>query len=468
MAKEENFTHRLVKTLSSAERSYIKKQVKKNELHFAELLDDLYKTDVCNDRDFKKKFGSKNYVKNLSQNKNYLRFKIIDALVQHQRKHVPEIENRHQLDIIDILVERGFLKKTKQLVDDLLFKCKKYEDFLTAYHLAVKARRILSNNITSSLRTEDIKRYATERRYCLEQLGKVEQLASLNDIHITAMQKDEKIKAITNQLKILNLEMEILPEEYPYTAKRIFYYTKSELAKLKNEKQQRIFFLKKLVQLYKQYPHFIERDYTKYLVDCINYLNSLIKNTDYDSFFKEHFKIMEQLKKLQHTAYVAENSRVYVLQYLFPQNVFSNSGSFEDALKFADTYLTFLKTNEKKLSTQFIEASIIQISIAFLYNQNYEKTLDLIDTHHKSKNYKHQYTFRVIQIICHYYLKNDFLLDHLFNSFIHYLKTNIKKEAIAGIYQFKKHVRLKLLHNMKDDIIEDFTWIKFNFLNELQ
>lgn len=464
MARVENFTHYLVKSLSSSEKSFIKKQIKGNEVHLISLLDDLYKTKICSNKEFRKLFNTKKYAKNLTQNKNYLRQKIINALILYKCGRIPKITKRQQLNVIDVLVEKGFLKKTIQLIDELLNECKKYEAFTIGYDLAVRARRIHSNNITFSLKTTDIKRYANERRYCLEQLTKIEQLANLNDIHLMAMEVDEKIKAITTQLKILNLEIEELPADYPYTAKRIFYYTKSELAKYKNEQEKRIFYLAKLVKLYNQYPHFIEREYTKYLVDSINYLNSLIVALDFKCFFVEHAEIIKQVKTLQNTAYVAENSRVYVLQFLFPQNALSNSGNFIAALKFANSYWSFLNTNKTKLSIQFVEASIIQISIAYLYNKNYTKPLDIIEPHIKSKNYQHQYNFRLIQLVSHYYLKNDFLMEHLFNSFVHFLKANDKKDAAKGIYILKKYIYNKMLIAMKNTDLEDFVWIKFHLL----
>jgi len=466
MGRVESFTHHLVKTLSASEKSYIKKQVKGNKLHLVELLDDLYKTEVCSNKEFAKQFRSRKYAKNLTQNKNYLRRKIIDTLVIYQCNRSPEINKRHQLNTIDVLIEKGFFDKTKPLIDGLLNECKKYEAFTTGYDLAVKARRIHNNNISSSLSKEIIKHYADERRFFLDQLSKVEQMATLNDIHITQITESEKIKAITKQLKLLNLEVEVLPDDYPYNAKRIFYYTKSELAKLKNEQEKRIFYLGKLVQLYENYPQFIERGYTHYLVDCINYLNSLINNLEYDRFSNEHKKIMTQLEVLEKANHVSENSRLYVLKYLFPQNAFNDSGDFGGALTFAQSYLLFLKKKKRKLTKRFAEVSSIQIALAFLYNEIYDNALDIIEPHLKSKNYINQYAIRVIQIICHYYLKNEFLMDHLFSSFIHYLKTNDKKEAITGVNRFKKYILRNELHKIKNDVLEDFTWVKWEFLKK--
>jgi len=464
MSKAASFTHSLVRALSPLEKTYIKKQFKKNELHLAILLDDLYKTAPCSNKAFKKKYAEKRYAKNLTQNKNYLRRKIIDVLIKYQEKNIPEVEKRHQLNIISVLIQKGFLKKTKQLINTLLEKALQYEEFTTCYDLTVTLCNIYSNNVSFSLSAKEIKKYASDRRFYLDQLNKLEKLASLNDIHLTTMPEKEKIQALTAQLKALNLEGEDLPEDYPYTAKRIFYFTKSQLSKLKKQDDQGVFYLSKLIELYQSYPQLIEKDYTIFLIDCINYLNNILYNSNYKLFFIEHKKIMNEIAKLEHSSHLVDNSRLYVLQYLFPQFAYNNSGQIEEALAFTTAYLQFLEDHQKELSTQYFEASIIQISIALLYDEQFEKILDLTEPHVKSKIYSHQYTIRILQILCHHYLNNQLLIEHLFNSFIHYLKTVDQKDKIKGIHQLKKYIENKSLTKMKDQILEDFVWIQWQLL----
>ncbi len=464
MSKAENFTHSLVKALSLLEKTYIKKQFKKNELHLATLLDDLYKTELCSNKAFKAKYAHKGYAKNLTQNKNYLRRKIIDVLVKYQEKNIPEIEKRHYLNIISVLIQKGFFKKTKELINDLLVKANKYEEYTTCYDLATLLRKIYTNNVFFSLSKDEIKKNAADRRFYLDQLNKLEELASINDIHFTPMPDKEKIEAFSQQLKALHLEVEELPENYPYAAKRMFYFTKSQLAKLQGQHEQGIFYLSKLLALYQNYPQFIEKDYTIFLIDCINYLNSILYNSNYTLFFEEHQKIMQELSKLKSSSHLIDDSRLYVVQYLFPQFAYNNSGQLDKALKFTVAYHQFLKDHQTELSTQYLEASIIQIAIALLYNKQYEEMLDVIEPHLKSKIYAHQYTLRILQILSHHYLNNHLLIEHLFSSFLHYLKTVNQKEKTKGILQFKKSLEQQTVAQMKNAVVEDFVWIQWAFL----
>jgi len=106
-----SFVHSLVRSLTKLEKAHIKRRIKKNEQHLLQLLEDLYKTEVCSNRHFVKKNSAKSYTKNLTQNKNYLRQKIISGLVQYNLKHSAEIEKRNLLNIITVLIEKGFLMK---------------------------------------------------------------------------------------------------------------------------------------------------------------------------------------------------------------------------------------------------------------------------------------------------------------------------------------------------------------------
>jgi len=468
MSHSRNFVHHLVKTLTPLEKAYIKRQIKNNEVHLLQLLEDLYKTEVCNNKHFIKKYKTRNYTKNLTQNKNYLRQKIINALVQYGIKHSTEIEKRNLLNIITVLIEKGFLKKAKELLDDILVFAKKYEDYTTCYDLSIIIRKIYSSNISYSLSYKEIYKYAEDRRFYLKQLNRFETLARLNDIHLSSIDEREKIDSITSYLKKIKLfKLEALPKDYPYNAKRIFYFTKFELARLKKDVKTSNLYIRKNFELLQYYPHFIEKDISSYLVDSINFLNSFLSDGDYDSFFEEHQKIINQIEQLKQIVHSRDSYRLHILQYLFPQNAYNNCKKFNNALLFAIKYQQFIKNNKKDLSEHFIATSVSQIAIAYLYNQQFEKALDVIEPYAKTKIYTHQYTFRLLQILAHYFLKNDMLMPYLFNSFTHYLKTVEKKTQTKGILNLKKAIAKQSLKTMQNDVFENFFYLRWDVLNNI-
>jgi len=468
VSKTRNFVHNLVKTLTPVEKAFIKRQIKNNEVHLLQLLEDLYKTEVCDNKYFIKKYKTRNYTKNFTQNKNYLKQKIINGLVQYGIKYSTEIEKRNLLNIISVLIEKGFFRKAKDLIDDILALAKKYEDYTTCYDLSIIIRKIYSSNISYSLPYKEIYKYAENRRFYLKQLNRFETLAGLNDIHLSTINDNKKIEALSAYLKENEFYFnDELPEDYPFDAKRIFYFTKSELARLKKDVKTRNLYIRKNFELLQNYPHFIEKDIFSYLVDSINYLNSFLSTSDYNSFFEEHQKIINQISQLKKAVPSKDSYRLHILRYLFPQNAYNNSEKFNEALSFAEEYQHFIKKNEKDLSEHFIATSITQIAIAYLYNQKFEKVLDIIEPYAKTKIYTHQYTFRLLQILAHYFLKNDMLMPYLFNSFTHYLKTAEKKAQIKGILTLKKAITKHTLKTIKNDAFENFFYLRWDLLKDI-
>lgn len=471
MSKTRNFVHSLIKTLTPLEKAYIKRQIKSNEVHLLQLLEDLYNTKVCDNKQFIKKYKARKYTKNLTQNKNYLRQKIMDSLVQYRIKNTAEIKKRNLLNVITVLIEKGFFKKAKDLIDDVLIIANKYEDYTTCYDLSAIIRRIFSSKASHTLSPEEFKLHVEARKFYLKQLNRFEILAGLNDIHLSSINENEKIEALTNYLKKVKLfNLETLPEDYPYHSKRIFFYTKSELARLNKDIKTRNLYIVKIFKLYQYYPHFIEKDVSGYLVDSINYLNSFLGASEYDIFFDEHKKIINQINQIDQikkVVFTKDIYRLHILQYLFPQNAYNNSEKFKNALSFAADYEHFIKKNKPDLSEHFLASSVTQIAIAYLYNRKFEKALDIIEPYAKTKIYMHQYTFRLLQILAHYFLKNAMLMPYLFNSFAHFLKTAEKKAQVKGMLKLKKALTKKTLKTLQNDTFENFFYVRWDVLNTI-
>jgi len=468
MSISKNFVHNFVKSLTPLEKAYVKRQIKNNEVHLLQLLEDLYKTEVCENKQFIKKYKTRKYTKNLTQNKNYLRQKIIDSLVLYGVKNSAEIKKRNLLNIITILVEKGFFKKAKDLIDEVLLIANKYEDYTTCYELSAIVRKIFSSKVSHTISSEEYNVHIKARKFYLKQLNRSETIAGLSDIHLSSISDDEKFEAIIAYLKQINLyHKKTLPDEYPYDAKRIFYYTKSELARFKKEVKNRNLYIRKIFELFQNYPHFIEKNFSTYLVDSINYLNSFLSTSKYNTFFTEHQKIMSQVLQLKKRDNLKDRYWLHILQYLFPQNAYNNSKKIEDAFSFAKTYQNFIEANQKDLSEHFLATSITQIAIACIYNKQFEKALDTIEPYAKTKIYTHQYTFRLLQILAHYFLKNEMLMPYLFNSFIHYLKTSEKKAQTKGIFALKKATSSFNIKKINNDLFENFLYLRWEILYKI-
>lgn len=450
-----SLTFDLIRTLEPAEKSYIKKQFSANEKNLKQLFDDLYKTKTYNKYQFKLKHKSKAYIKHLSQNKTYLRKKIIDALIQYNAKSIAQISQRDQLNAINILIHKGLLSQAAKLVEQGLQKNEHLEHYMHCYELCSLIANLSVHNVGYSLPKETLRAFKQKRRFYIRQLFLTQKFGEFSDIHYAEMSDQQKIVALKEKITELGLDnVDDLPEEYPFFAKRMFFYSKNIIAELQNNSISTLHLLEKCVNLYFKYPHFLQTNYTPFLTDSLNLLDNLQENAQFDTFFDNHKKILKIIEELSNNKIKNDfTTSYYVIKYYFYQLACTNSKQYQKAFAFSNEYLQFI-SDQKNLSDKFLAASRIAIAVAHLNVEQFEKIIDIINPIQSTKFYQYQYELRLIQILAHYRLENDLILDSLFDSFFYYLKKMEKKQEIKAIRVLKKCIEkedFEALENIEFD-----------------
>jgi len=430
----------LVKTLEPTEKAYIKKQFSANEKNLKQLFDDLNKTEVYNTEKFKVKHKSKTYINHLSQNNTYLRKKIINSLIQYNAKSIPEINQRHDLNVINVLIHKGLLDQAVKLIQQGLRKNEQLEQYMICYELCSLITNLSVDSVGYILPKNTLTAFKQKRRFYIKQLSLIEKFAEFTDIHHAQLSNEQKVVALKEKLIKLNLNnIEDLPEDYPFFTKRMFFFTKNEIAELQNNSQATLHLLEKCVNLHFERPHFLQNDYTPFLTDSLNFLNYLNLNSLFIKFFEIHKKVIDKIEEINNGSKFKNDfiTSYYVIKYYLYQLACNKSEQYQKAFSFSNEYFRFVK-NQKNLSDQFLAASRVAIAAANLNVQRFEETIDIINPIQNSKFYEYQYELRLIQIIAHYRLGNDLVLDSLFTSFIYYLKKQEKPEQAKAIRTLKK------------------------------
>lgn len=445
-----NLTFDLMKTLESSEKAYIKKNFSPNEKNLKLLFDDFNKTEVYNKVEFKRKYKNRAYIINFAQNKNYLRKKIVDELIQYYTKSISNVNQRYKLNVISILIHKGFYVPAVKLIEKALKYNEQQEHYIKCYELCSLVSNLTVNRVNYDLPKKIIDNYRKKRRFYVKQLARIEQFAELADVHFLSITDKQKLRTLQNKFSELEIDkIDDLPNDYPFYAKRIFNYSKGKLAELLKDTKSTVAYLKKGVILYDKYPHFLKRNKNFYLTDSLNYLDRLVHNKIFDQFFTDQKKIVKRIEEILNDKVKSSFiSSFYVIKYLFFQIACTNSQQHQKAYTFSKKYETFIK-NERQLSNQFLAASHIVIAVARLNVQQYEEALDLIVVVQKTPSYEYQYELRLIQVICHYCLNNDLVLDSLFSSFLYYLKKQEQPKQRDAILQFKKSLEQKDVSSLK-------------------
>lgn len=432
-------TFDLIKTLEPTEKAYIKKKFSANEKNLKQLFDDLNKTKTYNSEQFKKKHKTKTYINHLSQNKTYLHKKIIDALIQYNAKSIPQISQRKQLNTINILINKGLLNQAVKLIELCLQENEPIENYIQCYELCSLITNLSVSNVSYVLPQEVLNAFKQKRRFYIRQLSLIEKFAEFADIHYAQINSSEKITLLQQKFKTYELEnTDDLPKDYPFFTKRIFYFSKYMLTQLQNHSKAKTHLLKKSIDLYYMYPVLLKLNYAPFLTDSVNYLGELIGNNLFDQFFEFYNKVIDKIDEINRSTVKNDfATSIFVIRYFFFQIACTNSKQHQKANIFSEKYLTFIK-NKKNLSDQFLSASRVSIAVAQLNIQQFEEAIDIINPIQNTKFYQYQYELRLVQIIAHYRLGNDLVLDSLFTSFIYYLKKQEKLEQTKAIRTLKK------------------------------
>jgi len=463
-----SFTFDLIKTLSSSEKAYVKQQIGSSGKHLLQLFIDLSKCKKYNKDAFIKNNKGESYIINLSQNQTYLRKKIIEALINYRAKSVYEIDMHNLINEILILIEKAFYKEAKTILDRGLKKAEYVEDYISCYNLCTIIFDGIYNNVYISLSEEEIKNYDNKRLFYLSQINKIENFRKLR--YIYSEKVDVKIKLNKYKDKFINLgvsDKNILPKDYPFVAKRMFYFSKAQISILEMDTTGYIQFIEKIIQIYKEQNQFIKQFFAEFLGDSVNFLNCLIEIEDFPRFFEEHKIITDFISVNEKKFFCNDKSLIYVIKYYFLLTAYNNAKHHQKSVQFVDEYKTFINENKSKLSVHFIARSSVEIALTHLYNQQYEQTITLLEPAIGSKDYYSQYVGRILKILAHYTLKDEFLLDSLFQSFFHYLKTVDKKDQIPNIRILKKHAKNNTLHQLKNEDFEDFVYIHWDLFEKV-
>lgn len=468
MKKSTSFTYDLIRTLSPPEKTYVKKTIGSSSSKYLGLLfDDLCKYDFFQKEKFIEDNRDKPYIDNLCQNKNYLSKKIIEALISYRSKAVLEIEINEKINEALILLEKKFYKRAKKIIDGCLEKALSIEDYLTCCSLIDIIFRTVHTGLYFRLSDCEINRYRTARDLYLTQLNRINKFTGLGNDLICQSNSIEKINAFQTKLKELGLTNKMdLPEDYPFVAKRIFYISKAYCERELGNKCLSISLMGKLIDLYKKDELFLALNFSSFLKDSTMYLGNMNCAHDYDNFFKAQFEILRFIKKIKPIRHHTNNTYIYYIKYLYPQSVLNNSRHFTKSIQLALKHKKFIDSKKNKLSSFYRAISSLEITLAYLYNHEYEQALTHLEPAFDSKDYIIQYGSRILKILIHHTLKDDFLLDSLFQSFTHYLKTVNKKDQIPSINKLKKHIKNNTVHLLKNEDFEDFIYIHWDIFED--
>ena len=428
----------LIKSLSRTEKAYIKKyaykQGKGGENAYLKLFDAIDKQKIYDEEKLKKKFRNTSITKQFSAAKNYLYSLILSSLCDYNQAKSPQLQLLQQMKEVIVLRKKDLniatlkkIRSAKSLAEELYRLPFKY--FLTAIEL----------NCTRDLNMTGLDVVREELTSQGEQIYQEAQMRSLFDKVIELnfeIGKSTRKEAYTKQLRQV-LEhplMKYLSEDSSFPTKVLRLDIYCRVYRLLEERELFLQFAKKRVAQY---------DERKDKYQLYSYYMALMMVAIAQAELGLVAEFEESIQHVQHiwnTVKIDDNAikgTLFRLAFNYPFVFYSSILGYDPDKAF--TYIPQLREGIKGgLIDVFHSYRTRHNIVQFYFTQaQYAEALDvlneLLSDEPKFEMYRDLYSaIRMLNLISHYELGNELLLDNAVRATYRYLK------KMEQVYDFEK------------------------------
>jgi hypothetical protein len=409
----------LIKSLNASEKAYFKKYVQGDEeSNFLKLFDAMNAMGEYEEEKLVKKFKGEKFIRNMAVSKNYLFESIMDSLRAYHRNKSVALKAENTIGNLRILYEKGLTT----IFEKQLEKAKVYaeENELTFHYLEMlELERPHNYNKTKS----NIEIQKKIERQLLLAMNK-NRIAVVNEKLLNWIYKNEKVKTKEEKLELEKLMEDPVCHEAIenfnfsgrnsfHSAWSFYYYALGDFEKCVEKKE---------LQLTNYIDHpVLKKANEKYFLLVLGNLLSMCYTAKNESKFEKYFQFM-----LKEHAVTKENENIIEEQFLAFTILHYKLSSL------AAEGAAFVTENEERIISGLDKFSLIrQIDICynsaifFFKLKDYKSSLKWINLILNNKNlddreFMHCYS-RIIQLILHYELNNEELVNSLLRSTYRYL-----------------------------------------------
>lgn len=414
--------HQLVKSLSKQEKRYFKLYASRHVIgdknKYVLLFDSIDKQEKYDEDKIRKKFRKETFTKQLHVTKNYLRKLILDSL---RNFHATRAEDKFHtfLRNAQILFDKGLTKMSKKILNKAKKSALDNERFLQLLEIYRWEHSLIHNtNDRERLETYvnvDIKK---ELEF-LDRYRNLLEFQLLNDQLFVQYwkkgiaRKDEEKRALATLLekelyKDVNNAKSVNAKFYYYNSLFTYYYCIGELEKSYEP-------MLSLVQMIENDMEGMRNDMTKY-IGALNNLYVVQKHIHED---EAGLKTLRKMRKIPAKSLV-QKAEVFTRSYLLETDHYISTGNFDQAMKSLKEIETGIRKFQDIIDKQSRLAFYYNLTLIYFGADEFSKSLDwnnlLLNDPDLHIREDIQSYGRLINLIIHYELGNDQLLEYIVKS----------------------------------------------------
>ncbi len=465
----------LIHSLSRTEKRYFKMMAevhvigKKN--NYVKLFEAILKQDEYDEAAIKRKFRKETFVKQLTFTKNALSNKILKSLRDYHSGGTATsvaFRLRESLNNIELLYRKSLLNQLGKELRRSKKLAYQYEAFLPLLQFIKWEKRLLTGTASKKIVTQ-LAELIAEEEYVLLLFQNQTAYQSLNEQIVVSLRIKETTKGdnTTEDFKLL-FDNPLLSDEskaLSFTSKLLYHDTKGHYFSKIRQKKQSFEHYQKLVDLWdsERGQQLKEEDLGGYRKAVNNYLNSCKQIGRFDLFPD----ILQKLGELPTDTFEAE-FKLFQLITINQLLYFTNTKSFAAGIKEVKKWEKDLEKYGEYISPSHLLTIYYNISLLYFFEDNHGETLlwlnEIIYFPKADVRKDLQQVARLLQLILHYELENEEILENLYRSTYRNLK------QADDLDNFEQIILQNIRKLMKVNIF-DKTALKESFLtfrDELQ
>lgn len=465
----------LIHSLSRTEKRYFKIAAemhvigKKN--NYVKLFEAILKQKEYDEAAIKRKFRKETFVKQLTFTKNALSNKILKSLRDYHsggKNASAAFQLRESLSNIELLYQKSLLNQMGKELRRSKKLAYQYDAFSYLLQLISWEKRLLTGTASKKV-VQQLAELVAEEEYVLMLLQNYRTYESLNQqmVSLLRIRKTTKAKAVEEDFKQL-FDHPLLSEEskaLSFTAKLLYHDTKGHYFDNIHKGKQAFEHYQKMFNLWSTEQGVLlqKENLGGYRKALNNYLNSCNQTQQ----FALLPAVLQKMEELPTDTFEAE-FKTFQLLVINQLLYFVNTKQFEAGIAKVAEWEKGLEKYGKYVSPTHLLTIYYNISLLYFFEENHGETLlwlnEIIYFPKADVRKDLQQVARLLQLILHYELENEEILENLYRSTYRNLKQANDLDRFEQIVL--RNVRQLIKVNIFDK--EELKESLLTFRNELQ
>lgn len=429
--------HKLIKSLSKNEKGYFKKHSSAYSLrgknNYIRLFDAIEKQKSYDEQKIKQQFKGELFIKQLHVTKNYLNTLILNSLASYQKSI--DLKLNELLSHIEVLFNKGLIQQCEKLIArtrELAQKHDRYPVLITLHTWELKIIKYTDDY-------DRVEQYITSGYNSVyEKIQRLKEEFKIDELQLKVfhLQANERYIRGEKQLSRFNELMKnpMLKDEnrfHTFLSRNAFFLTHALYCLSNGQLEKSYYYRKRLVEEWEKRPYVITANPWGYARMLINFTIINIELKKFDTALKALEKAAEV--KINNPLWAADRM---LAVYAYRLEIYYRSGQYTNGYNLLGEIKNKVieldaGPNSKRTLALFMFASLLCFSTG-----HYSKCLwwlNAVLNSTKKDVFDQEFAFaRILQLMVHYELENESLLESAVKSTYRFLYKRDK------LYKFEK------------------------------